>query len=199
MASFSDKSTSVRFDTPQDGIKYCREFRIKAKSLDIWDYINPDDSIQIDWPIIPIAPKISNYPKKLVRTSTRGRSSQASTQTLQGTPVPEEVDLEGHPRTISEITSEGRILYLQEMSAYRFLNKEYKEHRTKVDKIITWITETTSTTIRESCCNEDQTLNVWYKNFLKTGSVYEGIQVVTINNRYQSAITHLLIVAIYVY
>jgi hypothetical protein len=79
-----------------DWINWSREFRIKARPLNLWTYIEPDKNIP--WPIQPIAPNMANYPKRAVRSETRGRG-QAET------PAPEQVDPRGSPTSIGEMTT----------------------------------------------------------------------------------------------
>ena len=180
MASRSTKSDSVRYDQPQDWIKWSREFRIKAKSLNLWIYIDPDN--QIPWPVEPVAPVISNYPKRVVRVETRSSSSM--------TPQ-DETDIHNTPRTTSEMTTEGRASYQLDVNNYMFMKKEFKDHRSNLDKLTDWITDTTSTSIRESCCDEDKTIDEWYLGFKQTGSPYEEVQMVHLRTKYQAAIKPL--------
>jgi hypothetical protein len=60
---------SVRFDKRQDWPNWYPEFKGKAKNLDLWDYINPDD--KTPWPMWPIAPTVADYAKRVVRVGTR--------------------------------------------------------------------------------------------------------------------------------
>jgi hypothetical protein len=150
MASAIGKSDSVRFDQPQDWIKWSREFRIKTKSLNLWTYIDPDN--RIPWPVELVAPVISNYPKRVVRIETRISSSRTIETNLS--PAQEEPDTHNAPRTTSEMTTEGRASYQLDMNNYMFLKNEFKDYRTSLDKLTDWITSTTGSSIRQSCCNE---------------------------------------------
>lgn len=182
MSTVLTKTESVRFDYPKDWIDWSREFRIKARSLNLWTYIEPDKNIP--WPIQPIAPNMANYPKRAVRSETRGRG-QAET------PAPEQVDPRGSPTSIGEMTTEGKLNYQQDWATYTFLAKEYKDHRTNFDKMSDWITSTTSPIIRKTCCREDTTMDAWYMAFKETGSAYEQDRISDIRTRYQAAIKPL--------
>ena len=94
MASATGKSDSVCFDQPQDWIKWSREFRIKTKSLNLWTHIDPDN--RIPWPVEPVAPVISNYPKRVIRIETRSSSSRTIETNLS--PAQEEADTHNAPR-----------------------------------------------------------------------------------------------------
>jgi len=183
MASTTTKSESVRFDKPEDWIKFSREFRIQARNLDLWIYIDPEN--KIPWLGKPVRPEISNYPKKLVRASTRA-SSQTS-----ATPAPEEVDPRSTPSALSEMTAEGKADFLHDRQEYLELQKVYDKHRTNVTTLSNWIVSTTATAIRESCCDEDKTIDEWYLAFKQTGAPYEALQVINLRTRYQAAIKPL--------
>jgi hypothetical protein len=187
MASTTGKSDSVRFDQPQDWIKWSREFRIKTKSLNLWTHIDPDN--RIPWPVEPVAPVISNYPKRAVRIEARSSSSRTIDTNLS--PAQEETDTHNAPRTTSEMTTEGRANYQLDVNSYMFLKKEFKDYRTNLDKLTDWITSTTGTSIRESCCDEDKTIDEWYLALKQTGSPYEEVQVVHLRTKYQAAIKPL--------
>ena len=186
MASTISKSDSVRFDQPQDWIKYGREFRIKAKSLSVWIYIDPDN--RIPWLIEPVTPMISDYPKKIVRVETRVSSSRTLSDAI---PIPEETDLNAVPRTITEMIIDGRASYQLDLSNYMYLDKKFKDFRMNLDKLTDWITSITASSIRESYCDEDKTMDEWYLVFKQTGSVYEDTQIVRIRTKYQAMIKPL--------
>ena len=59
--SNTGKPDSVRFDKPQDWFNWSPKFKGKAKNLNLWDYINPDD--KTPWPIRP-TPLLSQSTQK---------------------------------------------------------------------------------------------------------------------------------------
>jgi hypothetical protein len=185
MSTPTSKTNSVRYDYPKDWVNWSREFRIKARSLNLWIYIEPDKNIP--WPEQPVAPHIANYPKKIVRTETRSSSASRTT----ATPAPEEVDHETAPKSVGEMTGEGKSNYQLDLSYYSLMTKEFKDYRTNLDKMVDWITSTTSPLIRKTCCKEDMTIDEWYLEFQQTGSAYERDRIADARTKYQAAIKPL--------
>jgi hypothetical protein len=119
VALTTTKSESVRFDKPEDWIKFSREFRIQARIIDLWIYIDPEN--KIPWLGKPVRPEISNYPEKLVRASTRASSSTQTSISL----APEEVDPRSTLSALSEMTAEGKANFLHNRQEYLKLQKFY--------------------------------------------------------------------------
>lgn len=186
MASITVKSDSVRFDKPQDWTKWSREARIYAKNLDLWAYIDPEN--KAPWPVKPVRPNIADYPKKLVRIETR----QSSSNTLESTPTLEQVDISSTPRTVGEMTAEGRANYQFDINHYMYEDKRYKDHRTNVTTYSNWIVSTVGTSIRESACDEDTTIDDWYTGLQRIGAPYMSFEKVEARTKYQAAIKPLL-------
>ena len=113
------KTDSVRFDKPQDKVKWIREFRGYAKDLELWDFIKTEG--KIPWLTRPAAPMISSYPKKLVRSVETRASSVATSQTQV-----EKVDITNVPTIALEMTIEGRSSYQIDQAHYQDQTKVYK-------------------------------------------------------------------------
>ena len=108
---------------------------------------------------------------RVVRIETQSSSSRSIDTNLN--PAQEEADAHNAPRTTSEMTTEGSAGYQLDINSYMFLKREFKDYRTSLDKLTDWITSKTDTSIRESCCDEDKTIEEWYLAFEQTGSSYE--------------------------
>ena len=106
------KTDSVRFDKPQDKVKWIREFRGYVKDLELCDFMKTEG--KTPWLTRPTAPMISSYPKKLVR-SVETRASSAATSQTQA----EEVDIINVPTTALEMTIEGRSSYQIDRAHYQ--------------------------------------------------------------------------------
>ena len=187
MASSNTGSTdSIRFDKPQDWPNWSPEFKGKAKNLDLWDYINPDN--KAPWPTRPIAPAVADYAKRLVRVGTR---SASSSQASPGTLAPDEVDTNGTARTISELTTDGKENYKLDLTNYIHIDKQYTQFRANHDKLVDWIKSTVGPSIHETCCDVDKTIDEWYEAFQEVGSAYEHTKKESVRMRYRNAVKPL--------
>ena len=177
----------VRLDHPKDMIRWEPEFKSKAISLDLWDYVNPEG--KIPWPTKPREPQLSDYPKKPVRTTDRAgvetRSSSSSTQTETITPAPEEINNGGIARTIAELTAEGKENYKFETSTFMHKEKQYAIHRSNYDKFLDWIKSTVSPAIRTTCCDVNKTPDEWFINLKALGRPYEYTKKDDITEKYR--------------
>jgi hypothetical protein len=183
----SSSNTTTRYDHPKDCINWTKEFRLRARASNLWNYINPEGPIP--WPTQPLAPNMADYPRKLIRIETR--ASGPSSRNVTPAASYEEVDPDHVPTSISEMTTEGKANYQHDWSTYVFLSKEYKEHRTNLEKLITWIISTTSKTIWITCCKEEETMDKWYLALKATGAAYERNRVPDARAKYQQAIKPL--------
>jgi hypothetical protein len=178
------KTDSVRFDKPQDKVKWIREFRGYAKDLELWDFIKPEG--KIPWLTRPIAPMISSYPRKLVRSVETRASSAATSQTQT-----EEIDMINPPTTALEMTAEGRSSYQIDRAFYQDQTKAYDRHRENLTTLKTWVRTTTSAIIRQECCHEDESVDNWYEEFEKYGAPYEALHFSEARTRYLNAVKPL--------
>ena len=183
MASTSKNNTSVRFDGPQDWTNWDHAAQGEAQGLNLWKFMEPGK--KIPWLVEPTRPAISDYPKKLVRVETRAASS------MTATPVPEEIDLHHAPRTVGELTAEGRINLNFDMQIYLEMQKAYDKHRTNVNTLRKWFLETTASRYHATCCNNNKDLDAWYIAFKEIGAPYEKLQSLKIATRYYTAIKPL--------
>lgn len=184
--SNTGRTDSVRFDKPQDWPNWSPEFKGKAKNLDLWDYLNPDD--KTPWPTRPVAPAVADYAKRLVRVGTR---SASSSQTTPGTLVSDEIDTSSTARTISELTTDGKENYKLDLTNYIHIDKQYTQFRANHDKLVDWIKSTVGPSIRETCCDVDKTIDEWYEAFQEVGSAYEHTKKESVRARYRNAVQPL--------
>ena len=78
MTTTSD-TAKYAFTRPDQWELYCQELTERATDAHLWQYMDPDDNKRIPWPIEPIMPDVTIYPKKRLRTITSiGVSTQAS-------------------------------------------------------------------------------------------------------------------------
>ena len=110
MSSNTDK---INYTSPRDWVNWSYDFRSRARTTRLWDYINPDTLKP--WLNEPIPPNITDYPRRLICSiETRASSQTASSQTAQYQSLYlglEEVDLYNPPDSIADIITEGKANY----------------------------------------------------------------------------------------
>ena len=108
-------ANTATYTTPKDWEPWQTEFRKRAEASDIWQFIDPDEDL--DWPEKPIKPIYQDYPKKLQRRETRhntpGTNNASSQPMVTGIHQPDEIDPNGRPNSVAEMTKEGRDNYRQ--------------------------------------------------------------------------------------
>lgn len=183
--SSKNENNTVFYGHPKDWVDWSHEFRVKARALQLWDYVDP--ATRKSWPVEPGAPSFTAYPKRLARIETRASSQSTPSHAT----IVEEADPRGIPASVVEMTAEGRAAYQLDWSAYVFQAKEYKEHVTNLEKLTSWVFLTTSKTLLKVCCKEGETMDKWYIAFQETGSAYEENRVPDARAKYKASVKPL--------
>ncbi|RYP57521.1 hypothetical protein DL770_010650 [Monosporascus sp. CRB-9-2] len=170
-------TSSVIYKGPKDWDHFKREFQFKAYALDVWDYIDPDQSLA--WPVRPTKPDIASYPKRRLHPSTR-----TSTPSSEGTIQVEEVDPTGHPTNILEMTTEGREAYNLDFMVYTYMNQKYDTFCKSVDDLTKWVLESVSPAIKETHLLPGKDLREWYAKLAESGKAYDGRLMINTRREY---------------
>ncbi|KAL8366239.1 hypothetical protein RB595_004825 [Gaeumannomyces hyphopodioides] len=183
----------TQYTSPEDWELWSNEFRRKARSHNVWQFIDP--STRQEWPIAPVRPSYSDYPKKGSRQTTRNQShsqpSGSDTIVVPGSHDNDDIDLSNHPSCISEMTAEGKADYQHDWNTYIFLEKQYDKFRSSILTLTDWVLNTVSETYKLTICHEDKNLAEWYRTLEETGKVHEHRLKGEARDRYRASVKPL--------
>ncbi|RYP87917.1 hypothetical protein DL769_000369 [Monosporascus sp. CRB-8-3] len=172
-------STSpVIYNGPKDWDRFKGEFQARACALDIWDYIDPDQSLP--WPVRPTEPDITSYPKRRLRPQTC-----TNTPSSEGTLSLEEVDHTSQPASTLEMTTEGRQAYNQDFTAYTYKDRKYDTFRKSNNDLTKWVLESMSPAVKETSLLPGKNLREWYAKLAESGKVYDSRLLINTQREYR--------------
>ncbi|RYP68912.1 hypothetical protein DL771_006401 [Monosporascus sp. 5C6A] len=174
-------TSSVIYKGPKDWDRFKSEFQSRAYALDLWDYIDPDQSLP--WPVKPIEPDITSYPKRRIRHTTRTNTPAASSLFSGGTL--EEIDHTGHLTNTLEMTTEGRQAYNQDFTAYTYKDRKYDTFRKNINDLTKWVLESVSPAIKETSLLPGKNLREWYAKMAESGKVYDSRLLINTQREYR--------------
>lgn len=140
-----------------------KRFINEATAKEIWDLIDPESNTKGQFQERPVKPVPADYPKLLIPPAAGTRASSSS-DTARATPLPEQVEPQGKPANVNEMTTAGRELYRQDLANYHFDWRQYKEERAQISALTDWISKTVDDGIYDDNCTPGETLDVWYAN-----------------------------------
>ncbi|KAL2141318.1 hypothetical protein VTI28DRAFT_2552 [Corynascus sepedonium] len=147
-----------------------KRFINEASAKEIWDLIDPASKSKGQFQERPVKPEPADYPKLLIPPAA---GTRASSETARATPLPEQVDPNGKPANVNEMTAAGKELYRQDVANYQFSWRQYKEERAQVSALTAWISKTVDDGIYNATCTPGKTLDVWYANLKERAGISE--------------------------
>jgi hypothetical protein len=201
----TENDKSCQYNKPEDWINWSHQFRLRAKTLNLWQYIDPDN--QEPWPIRPSAPLIRSYrrrpepqpsvstPKPVSKQKGKGKATQqpgpSTRPSTRSTPSEEDAIEVDVLNTMAELTPNDKAEYQHDWQVFIFLSKDYKDHQDKLEKLVTWTLSTISYTLQQTCCIKNELLDQWYLSLQETGIVYEENLLPEARERYQQAVKQM--------
>lgn len=205
----SINNAKCHYNKPEEWVNWSHQFRLRAQTLNLWQFFGTDGE---EWPEKPQPPLIRQYsakqPPQSGASTSKGKGKTpvipglSTRSTIRGRDTPEEEEEESdqeeaglsYPKPPShpqELTTEERSRYQYDWTVFTYLAKEYKEHQSAVKELTTWTLSTVSYTLQQTCCIEQQGLDIWYQNLQQTGIVYEENLLPDARERYQKAVVAL--------
>jgi hypothetical protein len=201
----STNNKPCQYHKPEDWINWSHQFRLRAQTLNLWQYIQPEGPE--DWPERPMAPLVQSYTARhiTVQATVRTNTSRAKGKAPQEPGLSTRNTVRGHqdtpsdsddteplvPTSISDLTAEAKLDYQHDWSVFTFLAKDFDKHQTAIKELTTWTLSTVSYTMQQTCCIENQTLDQWYSNLQETGLVYEENLLPDARDRYRKSVSIL--------
>ncbi|PWI64364.1 hypothetical protein PCL_10533 [Purpureocillium lilacinum] len=200
MSNNTPSSQKVFLRTFEDWGRWDEEFRTKATSVRLWDFIDPEsDETLMNKPERPdtqayyrrVPPRTSE-PESQTSRQTRhsGHSSQTRRQSSPSDPVitlPESTDPHLRARTVSKLTTEDKSSFIFEWRVYEQDYREYKEQEANCEKLKAWVTDTVDYGVRQSSCLPMWDLRTWYTNLKTSVGATEREQQTAARRKYQAA------------
>ncbi|RYC65525.1 hypothetical protein CHU98_g675 [Xylaria longipes] len=162
----SSTNTKIILAKLEDYTLWNRAFMVKAVSLDLWEYLQPEGRSK--WPTPPKMPEYKDYPKKAINRQTRSQSS--------ATIAEEEIEPDGVPRNLLEMTKEGKENYQAEWNRYIDLKRDYEIHRKHVADLTTWMSEFVSIDYKRTTFDPFKSIDEWYDKLRDSGKYLGATQ-----------------------
>ena len=184
--------SETKLANPDDWEPWDLEFQSKARSVEIWDKIDPENDNEdgvatIQWLKKPKRPEISSYAKRKEPTTlTRAQSSSADTIIVE-----EQHDPRGKPKSAAEMTADARAAFNIDFSIYKEESKDYTDEKDAIDKLKSWVHKTVSKHYIQAACAPEDDLHNWYANLKEHVGVTDAQLKVRARDRYREAVKPL--------
>ncbi|KAJ3557670.1 hypothetical protein NPX13_g9882 [Xylaria arbuscula] len=119
----------------EDFDQWERDCIAKARSLDLWEYLDPEN--RKAWPTEPQPPRYQDYP-------TRANIDEAL--------------------TLVDLTTEGKASFTSDWNIYAQVDKKYMEHRRNVKEMTLWMQDTIAPNYRLAFLKPKEEIYQWYNN-----------------------------------
>ncbi|GAB1319503.1 hypothetical protein MFIFM68171_09713 [Madurella fahalii] len=103
----------------------------------------------------------------------------------------DEVDPNGRPNSLAEMTADGRIAYKQDWDEFVYADREYKEHMKALRELTNWVLTSISPSIQETTLLPGKNLKEWYEVLARSGKVYEQRLMTDVQREYRQHLTLL--------
>ncbi|CAJ2505063.1 Uu.00g124570.m01.CDS01 [Anthostomella pinea] len=190
MAQSAMKDSSV-FHGPENWESWDREFQSRTIALELWDHINPDDEEREEWPEPPQKPKYKDYPKRLDHDTRSRGTSHTLDDTAPENKRTERIDPNSHPRAVSEMTTQGRMLFNADWTVFVYEDRKYETHRKNYKEMVQWVLDNVSTHYKDTVCRPTKLLDVWYTDLKEIASVSVAQLKPAARDRYREAVKPL--------
>lgn len=156
---------------------WLHQLETRCVSLDVWELIDPAKStLPKTKPIIPTEPDITAYePKPNLGFDEGGIIVMPS--------APSELSSNG-----LKAWKENTEFFKLRLESYKAADREYREERANLDKIVVFIQHTVSPNLMKSCCKPGESLRVWVSNLKQTVGIDAREERLRARQRYQVAL-----------
>ena len=136
---------------------WLHQLQTRCVSLDVWELIDPaKNTLPKTKPIIPTEPDIAAYePKSSLGFDEGGTIVMPS--------APSELSANG-----LKAWKENTEFYKFRLETYKAADREYREERANLDKVVVFIQNTVSPNLMKSCCKPGDSLRAWISNLKQT-------------------------------
>lgn len=156
---------------------WLQQLETRCASLDVWSQINPArDVYPKPKPRVPTAPDISKYERK-----------PALGVDADGEPLLPEVP--------SELSSNGLKAWKEDndywksrLESYKIADRDYREERSNLDKVVVFIQQSVSTHLMKNCCKPGEPIRSWLISLKKTVGIDADEERLRARHRYLAAL-----------
>lgn len=156
---------------------WMHQLQTRCVSLDVWELIDPaKTTLTKTKPSIPTEPNITAYePKASLGIDDDGTIAVPS--------APSELSANG-----LKAWKENTEFFKLRLETYKAADREYREERANLDKIVVLIQHTVSPNLMKSCCKPGESLRTWVTNLKQTVGIDAREERLRARHRYQSAL-----------
>lgn len=152
-----------------------QQLKARYKSMEIWPIVDPDGTVlPRKKPTPPSPPEIAKY-QPIVRVN--------------------DDDEQGLPTRPSELSNSGLKAYKEDvdfykiqLEDYKIKDKEYREERTSLEKVIVYIQATVSLHLQRNCCKPGESVRQWIILLTETVGIDKEEERRDARNRYLAAL-----------
>jgi len=154
---------------------WMRQIKARGQSLEIWNLIDPTlPDLPKEKPIIPIAPNIGNY---------QPNAAYAAANPARPPVMPSQLSTAGAKAYKDDVD-----FYKNQLDTYKLFDREYREEKANLDKMVALIQTTTSVHLQTNCCTPGQSIRQWINNLTNTVGVDQHDEQRRARVRYQEAL-----------
>ena len=138
--------------------RWLHQLQTRCEPLEVWEFIDPNgNKTPRAKPSLPAPPEIDEY--------------QPST-TLAGSSRDAEPPIPTKP---SDLSTTGQKAYREDLEyyktrleAYKIYDREYREEKASLEKVVLHIQATVSSHLQHNCCQPGQTVRQWIKSLMES-------------------------------
>jgi hypothetical protein len=156
-------------------VSWLKQIEARSQSLEIWNLINPTSTtLPIIKPRVPPSPGIGNYQPNAVFATANPDQPPA---------LPSQLSTAGAKAYKDDID-----FYKNQLDTYKLLDREYREEKANLDKLVALIQSTTSVYLQTNCCTPGQSIRQWIANLTETVGVDPLYEQRRTRTRYQESL-----------
>lgn len=197
---------TVKLTGPENWKAWNQRFINTAEQNRIWDLINPASATRGTFMERPVLPNVANYPKCLTSpagstraASTGTQGAGASSDTVRGTPSSqdtpqsERVGTTSRPANISEMTTEGKEQYNEDLREYHRQYKLWDKEGQQIANLKAWLADhnNVAPSIYTAACKPGKGLHEWYDALKERAGVDKAQETYQAIDHYNAAVKPL--------
>ncbi|KAI0131056.1 hypothetical protein F4814DRAFT_153968 [Daldinia grandis] len=167
-------SSKVIYRNAEDWETLKDEITRKARSLNIWEHINPTEPTE--WPTPPSRPSRATYEEASRRGGANGR----------GGPRRGASALADSPNTLEEAQFDS-VGYNAALAEYQIDRKEYEVFQKANATMVDWMCEVVTPSAKLTLLPPDENLKQWYQHLAEAGSAVESSNMSRARDEYLAA------------
>ncbi|PVH92099.1 hypothetical protein DM02DRAFT_701515 [Periconia macrospinosa] len=149
------------------------QLKIRCNSLDLWSKVDPNSTEEATpKPTKPKLPHVSEYELPPNLRNNRNHAPTASDLTEDG--------ITAYKNDVES--------YKMQLEAYKLDDKEYREEKINMDKIVMFIQSTVSPHLMRNCCQPGEPARQWIRSLMETVGVDEEEERERARIRYLNAL-----------